>query len=625
MPQNDVHRIQLSRASVLPGGAVTVQVVPEPPPGSVIRWTTEGNGGFVDGDTLSSELVNGPRVTWIAPERPIDATITANFDLPSGEAREVRAGIEVTHNAPPRDLMDTLSAGLNALRDGLPGGSIRLERQYSGLTPQKALWAIIRDRSEAIAFPNYKKFIDSVMCGTDQNGVTIPEEVRLHLNIDPGSLRYRGTESYEILKRATEAFLMHEAGVLPERQLDQFPFPGDQPPDQPPTELTKFLGEEKRRMPQYVGDGNDPVAIGRELATNRKAYLEDLEEELRTIPYFKLIRDRLSEVPLKPPGATPSGCYGLLRSRLSPPLLIELIWSYWHEEGMLVQSLKAISMRFQNRSYNVGADGKNPLAHLNIDPLRPLSNLVWGYIQDEYHRLTVVRRAYEYDHHYGFTIAGKAVPALNPADSRTKFLEAFHNLLHRTSAFYKEQADTTKVPDGYPLLNALRECHLLLAEGAHNQFGDLPWTARIEMLIEQWLLARPEMREFLSGRIMVPYPEPWMGAVDQMKALQRWPDGSVRHFRDLGVFGEMILLSIRYGNWSSSLDEDQAKEWAQYWRQEVQAYINSYRAVTGVDLSADADLANAELARRRATPPAMLLTRRRVLPPVKLLTRASNT
>jgi hypothetical protein len=454
-----------------------------------------------------------------------------------------------------------------------------------------------------------------VMCG--EHGQGVPEEVRRHVSIDPAGLRYRGTESYEILKRAAEAFLMHETGILPERELDQFPSP-----DYEPDGMKGFLRDEKRRLPQYLGE----TASKEELEANREAYLEKLEgESLTLLPYFKLIRNRLGELPLKPPGSATNPCYGLLRSRLAPPILLELIWNYWHEEGMLVQSLKAIGMRFQNRAYNVGPDGKNPLAHLNLDPLRPLSNIFWGYIQDEYQRLSVVRRAYEYDHHYGFTIAGTAVPALNPADSRAGFLAAFHNLLHRSSAFYKEQADTTKVPDGYPLLNALKECHLLLAEGAHNQFGDLPWTARIEMLIEQWLIARPEMREFLSGRIMVPYPEAWMGAADQMKSLQSWPGGSVRHFRDLGVFGEMILLSIRYGNWSDSHVEDEAKEWAQYWRQEVQAYINAYRAVTSVDLSADADLANAELARRRATPPAKLLGRQVAMPLAKLPAHAGGS
>ena len=367
--------------------------------------------------------------------------------------------------------------------------------------------------------------------------------------------------------------------------------------------------EEKRRLPQL--SGNTDEAIQAELEQNRKDFLQALQEESLTFPYFKLIGDRLDDIALKPPGAATEGCYGILRSRISPPILLELIWSYWHEEGMLVQSLKAVSMRFQNRAYNVGKDGRNPMANFNLDPLRPLSNILWGYIQDEHTRLTVSRRAYEYDHHYGFTIAGKAVPRLNPADSRTKFLEAFHTLLHRASVFYREESDTTKVPDGYPLLNGLKECHLLLAEGAHNQFGDLPWTARVEMLIEQWLLARPEMRDFLSRRVMVPYPEEWMPGVDQMKDIQAWRGGTVRHYRDLGVFGEMILLSIRYGDWSDNFDENQAKVWSQYWRQEIQGYINAYRAVTGVDLSADGDAANAALARRRATAPSALLAQRR--------------
>ena len=50
---------------------------------------------------------------------------------------------------------------------------------------------------------------------------------------------------------------------------------------------------------------------------------------------------------------------------------------------------------------------------LEIGYLRPLNNLLWGYLQDEQHRLSLVRRAYEYDHHYGLALQGKAVPALD--------------------------------------------------------------------------------------------------------------------------------------------------------------------------------------------------------------------
>ena len=72
--------------------------------------------------------------------------------------------------------------------------------------------------------------------------------------------------------------------------------------------------------------------------------------------------------------------------------------------------------------------------------------------------------------------------------------------------------------------------------------------------MQQWLLARPEFREFLPTRIMVAYPEPWMDRVDAMKKLQGWTDTSVLHFRNLAVFGEQILLSIRWGDWSDAID-----------------------------------------------------------------------
>src|SRR5262249_45607744 len=155
--------------------------------------------------------------------------------------------------------------------------------------------------------------------------------------------------------------------------------------------------------------------------------------------------------------------------------------------------------------------------------------------------------AYEYDHHYGLTLEGKAVPELRTADSRSKFLETFHNLLALAWAFHKQDDDMTVKADAHPVLNALRDNHMLLTEGAHNQFGDLPSTARIEMLMQQWLLARPEFREVLPTRIMVAYPEPWMDRVDAMKKLQNWSDTSVLHFHHLAKYGEQILLSIRYG------------------------------------------------------------------------------
>ena len=126
------------------------------------------------------------------------------------------------------------------------------------------------------------------------------------------------------------------------------------------------------------------------------------------------------------------------------------------------------------------------------------------------------------------------------------------------------------IADAFPVLNALKDVHLILAEGAHNQFGDLAWTARAEMLDAAVDARRPEFREFLGGRAMVPYREPWMDRVDTMKQIQGWGDASVTHFRDLAVFGEQLLLSIRYGNWSAISDSAAAANWARDWRTEVQ-------------------------------------------------------
>ena len=130
--------------------------------------------------------------------------------------------------------------------------------------------------------------------------------------------------------------------------------------------------------------------------------------------------------------------------------------------------------------------------------------------------------------------------------------------------------------------------------------------------MQEWLLARPEMREFLPSRVMVDYPEPWMDRVETMKTLQGWTDTSVMHFRDLGVFGEQVLLSVRFGAWPSIIEPQNAANWARYWRPEIQGYVHGYRAVTGVDLTERVD----------ATLPALLLQRRlapqrgAALPPV---------
>lgn len=439
--------------------------------------------------------------------------------------------------------------------------------------PAMILNVAIRNRSEAISFNRYKEFIDRVLCAPEGTSVGDDERVVAALRAAPPSVssKLSNVYAYELLKSATDAFLLMECGLVPR-------LGGIVDPD-----ATSIVVEGRRHPRTGIPLNSDiPGVTGAKLGRTLTA--QEIRDFLsnylgsRGLPYLDLIAGTLFAQTQE---VDSPFCSGILPARLEPSF-IELIWSYWHEEGMLVQAINAISLRFQNRRIGKEPD---PLARLELDPLRPLNNILWGYIQDESNRLTVARRAYEYQHEYGLAIYGRAVPKLLPADRRSMFIEAFHNLLHLSSIFYKEQSDTMVIADAFPLLNSLKEVHLLLAEGAHNQFGELPWTSRVEMLIQKWLLARPEMREFLGGRIMVPYQEAWMGVVDGMKALQGWGDVSVRYFRDLAVFGEQLLLAIRYGNWSEISDEQTARNFINYWRFAMQGYIHAYRAVTGVDLA----------------------------------------
>jgi hypothetical protein len=128
------------------------------------------------------------------------------------------------------------------------------------------------------------------------------------------------------------------------------------------------------------------------------------------------------------------------------------------------------------------------------------------------------------------------------------------------------------------------------------------------MMSMQWLLARPEFREFLGGRVMVPYPEAWMDRVDTMKSLQGWTDTSITAFYWLATYSEQILLSVRYGNWSMITDGALAARWAERWRYAIQSYAHYYRQVTGVDWSVM--VADTQPGSRRFLQPSVLIGER---------------
>jgi hypothetical protein len=475
------------------------------------------------------------------------------------------------------------------------GSKVNLGRSRRKGNPEVLTWHVIQKSTEALSFKNYIAFMDYVLCNDreaadrldpaerakifEMTGEPDEEEFRL-----PGSktlelndlrtrrfLPYTDSEAYLLLKIATEAFVTVNCGIN---------FSAD----------NSLMNDDELGLLLDRLDAED--SDGRGVDAWWDQYLVGVNgSQSRVLPYLLLIRDKLKDVRIKrnifalqrPFTDEVERCYGILANKLLHPCMLELIWSYWLEEGMMVQTVNAISRRFQNVR---GPSEQDPLAMVEMDPLRPLNNLIWGYVQDEQHRLSVVRRSYEYDHHYGLSLEGKAVPPMRTADSRSRFLEAFHQVLHQAMLFYRQDDDTTMVANGFALMNALRDLHMVLSEGAHNQFGDLPTTARIEMLMEQWLLARPEFRELLPRRTMVAYPEQWMDSVDAMKRLQGWTDISINHFRFLAMYGEQLLLSVRFTRWSELDDSELAAIWARFFRNQVQGYVYAYQAVTGVDLSA---------------------------------------
>ena len=451
---------------------------------------------------------------------------------------------------------------------------VRADRANIGGTSDQSFWAALRHVNELISIDNYAAWLEPIMCGQ------LNDLVEARRN----TLPFPGVGAYALLKAATEVFVLLFAGIASQDEDSRWAAIATDR-----GERTRLAYPSRVKQLRFEWEQNylSPGPKGPEL------------------PYLSVVRARLG-LPVVSDQSLGSDCYGILQSRVNNPLMIELIWSYWHEEAMLVQTMNAISLRFQNRH----AKGqKDPLRNLNIDPLRPLASVLWGWVQDEQHRLTVSRRAHEYAHQYGFTLAGKAVQSVHPAEKRIKFIQAFHELLHECIRFYRVDDDTTKVANAFPVLKHLKIMDRRVSESSFNQFGELGWIARIEMLMMAWVMGRPEMREYLGGKGMIAYPEAWMEQVESMKTLQRWTETDVSYFRDLARFGERIVLTLRWGIWAPIIYAENAANWARYWRPEIEGYVDAYQIVTGIDLGAPAPSDPEERALRFA-PPSVHLARR---------------
>ena len=291
-------------------------------------------------------------------------------------------------------------------------------------TPDQALWVVIRNSAEALSFENYAEFIEPIMCGPKSASAQLTKRAqkefkRINRSVQ---LTFPDAEPYRLLKVATEVFMMANCGVV----IGGGAKPGGK---------GNVLGEEdyatilenaqfgplgtfrRSAEEEQLRLLRSPTATPSIQSQWQHAYLQKLTtagttpEIIKTIPYLNdIVALELGDVPILQKDAYGAReCYGILQRKLTRLCLLELIWNDWPRRACCVQTTNAMSWRFQNRR---GPQDRDPLAMVEIDPLRGLNNLLWGWVQDEEHRLTIPRRAYEYDHEYGLKLIGKAVPPI---------------------------------------------------------------------------------------------------------------------------------------------------------------------------------------------------------------------
>jgi len=214
---------------------------------------------------------------------------------------------------------------------------VTLQRTFAGPTKDRALWTAIRNRTAAIGFDRYKKFINCVFCDTPEQDPfnDTRKQISKYVNdaclgsAEPTDQKQRisifGPYAYSVLKLATQVFLTLESGVVIRSNSGEKP---------------EIFNLEKERIRL-----NDFSLELRDLKKELGAYLGSAEQ----LPYLDRILTNLITLDDEEPKSVLPYCFGVLQFRLTSPSLIELIWSYWLEEGMLVQTMNAIALRFQNR------------------------------------------------------------------------------------------------------------------------------------------------------------------------------------------------------------------------------------------------------------------------------------
>ena len=229
------------------------------------------------------------------------------------------------------------------------GGDLKttttLTRTGTSFTEDTALWMAIINSTDELSFNGYLRFMDWIFCGGEEplggfEAGRFPPKLTMYGDLlQKRYLPFTDADAYRVVKAATEAFVMVNCGV----GVEQDPLPFDPDPNRP------------NRDDAYLDRRDLPIPVlGLNAAFNQ--YLVPANGD-KTLPYLAAIRRKLPDIPIKRtlfedalPRGTIDNCFGLLQEKLTNPCLLELIWSYWHEEGMLVQTMNAITPALPERT-----------------------------------------------------------------------------------------------------------------------------------------------------------------------------------------------------------------------------------------------------------------------------------
>ena len=124
-------------------------------------------------------------------------------------------------NKRPGELAGTITVSREAadlLRQAVESPTrVSLQRSATLSTDDHALWSAIRNRTDAIGFNRYDEFITRVLCTAhDESGafeLSLPTIAQRRTALLDPRLSIYGLDAYNLLKLATEVFLIFECGV----------------------------------------------------------------------------------------------------------------------------------------------------------------------------------------------------------------------------------------------------------------------------------------------------------------------------------------------------------------------------------------------------------------------------